>query len=57
MKKEAEEPAMTLHNIFLLGAVASMGVIIQIIRFANKTVKIRKIWDSVLETNRTFPNR
>ncbi|VAX23059.1 hypothetical protein MNBD_IGNAVI01-2480 [hydrothermal vent metagenome] len=48
---------MTLQNIFLLGAVASMGIFIQIIRFANKTVKIRKIWDSALESNRTFPNR
>ncbi len=48
---------MTLQNILLLGTIASAGLFIQIIRFANKTVKIRKIWDTALETNKTSLHR
>ncbi len=48
---------MTLHNILLLGTVAFLGVIIPIIRFANRTVKIREIWDSALESNKSSLNR
>jgi len=43
---------MTLPHIFLLGALASVSVIIPVIRFANKTVKIRQLWDTALDANR-----
>ena len=49
---------MTLHNILLLGVlVTSISVLISIIRFANRTVKIRQIWDSALDTNSLSRNR
>ena len=49
---------MTLHSILLLGVlVASISVLISIIRFANRTVKIRQIWDSALDTNSLSRNR
>ena len=51
--KSAEEPAMTLQNILLFAAIATViASLTSIIRFANRTVKIRSIWDSALETNR-----
>ncbi len=44
---------MTLQNILLFAAIATViASISSIIRFANRTVKIRNIWDSALETNR-----
>lgn len=49
---------MTLQNILLLGVlIASISTLISIIRFANKTVKIRQIWDSALDTNSLSRNR
>jgi len=44
---------MTLQYLLLFGALASVSIIIPIIRFANKTVKIREIWDTSLHTNRS----
>lgn len=44
---------MTLPHILLFGALASLLIMIPIIRFANRTVKIRHIWDSALDSNRS----
>lgn len=49
---------MSLHTVFLLGtAVTSLAILIPIIRFANRTVKIRQIWDSALDANSLSRNR
>ena len=49
---------MSLHTIFLFGAVVTtVAILIPIIRFANRTVKIRQIWDSALDANSLSRNR
>ena len=49
---------MTLHNILISGAfIASFSVVFSIIRFANRTVKIRQVWESALDANSLSRNR
>ncbi|MEN8192942.1 MAG: hypothetical protein ABFS12_09000 [Bacteroidota bacterium] len=47
---------MTLPHILLLGTATSMVVLVRIIQFANKTVKIREMWETALEANKLGRN-
>lgn len=49
---------MTLQNILLFTASAAVvSSIFSIIRFANRTVKIRSMWENALEMNRVSKAR